>query len=179
MIKLSSKIISSLVSLVVIGGTVTAAAAVNNHPAAANTSSQTSSVTSSMVSSAPSSAPESKGEVKTVDDGVSAIQKATDDGVSRIKDETGKAVSEIESEADAQKPTVNKKSCFPVINPDTLEDVYTTDSNYVAICQRLGGDAGQVPYDKSTACAPYYQQKVQKMKQGAIAAYQGAQAPKK
>lgn len=175
----SGKIVSAIVGVAAAGAiTVTAVAA--NHPAAvANTDSQTSSIVSStassMVSSASSSAPESKGEVKTVDDGVSAIQKATDDGVSRIKSEAGNAVSEIESEANAKKPIVTK-SCYQVINPVTLETVYPSNSDYDIICQQLGGDAGTVPMEKSTACAPYYKQKVEKMKQGAIAAYQAAQS---
>lgn len=105
---ISKKILSAILSVCVVGGVGTVGAAtlantphhlavspmVNSEITSSIASSSASSIVSSSTSSATSSRVSSK-EVKNVDDGVSAIQKATDDGISEINNATSSAISAV------------------------------------------------------------------------------------
>lgn len=104
MIKLSDKIISSIVGVVIAAGTITVAATSTQPKAvSAEASSVASEAVSSTVpsSSIASSSPvvSSKTEVSNVADGVDAIQKATDEGVEKIHSEADKAVKQVQDNA--------------------------------------------------------------------------------
>lgn len=136
-------------------------------------SSAVSSAASSAVSSAvSSSAPASKSEgVSDVDDGVEAIQKATNDGVSQIKQATNDGVSAIQSKQQEDEALREEKielrkqqeaaARWPIIDPKTGYDVSPNNPKYESIRAELGGDAGLVNPDKSTAC----QAALQKLKE--------------
>lgn len=188
MIKLSGKIISLIVGLAVVGtGTAAAAVVSNQNIQQAAVSSETSggSIVSSSVSSAASSAvssaassavsssaPASKSEgVSNVDDGVEAIQKATNDGVSQIKQATNDGVSAIQSkqqeDAALREEKIERRkqqeaaARWPIIDPKTGNYIGTNNAKYESIRAELGGDAGLVSPDKSTAC----QAALQKLKE--------------
>ena len=180
MIKLSGKIISLIVGLAVVGtGTAAAAVVGSQNIQQATVSSETSeeslagssasfAVSSAVSSSAP--APKNEG-VSNVDDGVEAIQKATNDGVSQIKQATNDGVSAIQSKQQedealrAEKIERRKQqeaaARWPVIDPKTGYDVSPNNPKYEQIRAELGGDAGLVNPDKSTAC----QAALQKLKE--------------
>ena len=136
-------------------------------------SSAVSPAASSAVSSAvSSSAPAPKNEgVSNVDDGVEAIQKATNDGVSQIKQATNDGVSAIQSKQQEDEALRAEKAArlqrekeeerWPVIDPKTGYDVSPNNPKYEQIRAELGGDAGLVNPDKSTAC----QAALQKLKE--------------
>jgi hypothetical protein len=108
MIKLSSKIVSSIVGVVAAAGLITATAATSQPKEAVSVaaSSAVSSTASSAVSEAAgsivaSSAPtvSSKTEVSSVEDGIDAIKKATDEGIEKIHNEADKAVKQVQGNA--------------------------------------------------------------------------------
>ena len=141
--------------------------------ASSTVGSAVSSAASSAVSSAvSSSAPAPKNEgVSNVDDGVEAIQKATNDGVSQIKQATNDGVSAIQSKQQEDEALRAEKAArlqrekeeerWPVIDPKTGYDVSPNNPKYEQIRAELGGDAGLVNPDKSTAC----QAALQKLKE--------------
>jgi hypothetical protein len=171
MVKLSSKIISAVVG-VAAAGAITATALSSPAPKSVSTASVPSetsarisetvsqlasggSVTSATVSSTSSQkASSQKGQVSTVAEGVEEIQKATDDGVSQIHEETDKAISKIQETVPQKSSSVvsHEAAKYAIIDPDTGELVFPSYSQYEKIKAQLGGDAGTVNPDKSTAC---------------------------
>jgi hypothetical protein len=87
-----------------------------------------------------------------VDSGVSAINKVTSEGVSKVQAAADSAVSQIQaaqsSSVASLKPQV---AYYTIIDPSTGKYVSPGDSNYDKCKSELGGDAGTVPFDQSTA----------------------------
>lgn len=187
MIKASAKIISIFAGIAVAGTVTAVAATANNHmdtvPAESVITSQVSSTTSSAASSVISSAASAKANpssaaatskgVNKVADGVNQIQQATDNGVSQIHDATSKAVSQIQADQKAKDALKTQKAArlkkemesqqWDVIDPDSGEYIGPNDSRYESIKAKLGGDAGTVNPDKSTACQKAAKQAQQKI----------------
>jgi hypothetical protein len=188
MIKLSNKIISSIVGAVIAGGAITATAATVQPKSAVSAPVSSAVISSAVVSSATpvsSAAPvSSKEAVSNVADGVKQIQKATDDGVSAVNKAATDAVGEVNKAATDAVGEVNKAKTvtpkapdirYPVIdinNGCRLVDPDDT-ANYQKCKDALsayGNDAGTCNPDDSKAC------------QAAIAAYKAkasTQAPTK
>lgn len=165
MIKLSAKIISSIVGLAVVG-TVTATAAVaNNHNSTQPiNSSKTETevlpssqmpshpVSSAIESKSPSAAISSKGTVSTVADGIGEIQQETDKAVSRIQKAADDGVSAVKQAQSQTNSKANSGVKYAVINPENGSLVYSNDPNYEKYKAELGGDAGTTTTKNSTAC---------------------------
>ena len=176
MIKLSGKIISSIVG-VVVAGTVVATAAVNSQPRhnINNKMDSVNSVISSTVSSSISSiditsskivnsssitTPSSERKITTVI-GKETNSKITSDVLSKVDNKTTQSVSQLQEDKNkddikaakaARLQKEKESSQWPVIDPDTGGMVYPGYVNYDKIKAELGGDAGIVPTNKSTAC---------------------------
>lgn len=92
--------------------------------------------------------------------GNTAIDSAVSAGIQQINSATSKAVSEVQqaasSHSDSPAPgdgyiAPKLDSRYPVINPNTGELVGFGDANYAQFKAELGGDAGTVMPDQSTA----------------------------
>lgn len=154
MIKLSSKVISSIVGIALAGGVITATAA-TAQPKQALTDAVPSNSVSSTVPSG-SSVVSSKGDVSNVADGIDEINEATQKGVSAVNEAAKAAVSDVASAAKEAGTTSHfvkaTRLGYDVFDPDTGEWINPRESRYNAVKAELGGDAGIVPENQSTAC---------------------------
>lgn len=155
MIKLSNKIISSIVGIVIAGGAVTVGATTIN---SRNTASSVPPVSSKVVSSAALvssvATVSSKEAVSNVTDGIKQIQKATDDGVSAINKAAANAVSEVNSAKSGSKKAPNIR--YPVIDIENGCRPVDPDASDYQKCKdalsAYGNDAGTCNPDNSKAC---------------------------
>lgn len=168
MIKLSNKIISSIVGAVIAGGAITATAATVQPKSAVSAPVSSAVVSSAVVSSATpvsSAAPvSSKEAVSSVADGVKQIQKAADDGVSAVNKAATDAVGEVNKAKEVTKKAPDIK--YAVIDiSNGCRPVFPSEPAYNACKEALskyGNDAGTCSPENSKAC------------QAAIAAYKAA-----
>ncbi len=155
MIKLSNKIISSIVGVVIAGGAITVTAA-TVQPKSAVSAAPVSSTTTSSTAPASSATVSSEGTVSNVDDGLKRIKEATDNGVSAVNEAAKNAVSDVNSAAKSAGTSSHvvkaTRSGYGVFDPDTGVWLSPSQSRYNDVKKELGGDAGIVPEKQSTAC---------------------------
>ena len=106
----------------------------------------TASVREDNIMSLSESAPSSN-DTSSVD--LAAISKATSEGVSKIQGEASKAVSQIQAVTSSS--VVITDYGYAIINPTTGKMVWPGDADYDKYKSELGGDAGTVDPNKSTA----------------------------
>lgn len=122
---------------------------------AARPSAVSSTITSSQVASAFET---SKMEASSM-----AESSQTSQEVSNTTESIEKTEPKSEPESTPKENTERETSMKPntdyyvVIDPDTGRYIQPRDPRYFEIRNRLGGDAGTVPPNKSSACAPYIQ----------------------
>jgi hypothetical protein len=89
-----------------------------------------------------------------VSDSVTTINDATSKSLEKIDEATSNAVSQVKQAASSKVPITDPKYLpkFDVVDPNTGKWVTPNDSNYDAVKSQLGGDAGTVNPNKSTAC---------------------------
>lgn len=174
MIKLSSKIISSIVGIALAGGAITATAATAQPKSAVSSAAPVSStVSSAVVSSAvpvsSAAAVSSQTEVSNVADAVSEINEAAKEGVSAVHKAAQDGVEAVKGQQQQQNENGKKALAsvkYPVIdinNGCRLVDPDAADyQKCKAALSAYGNDAGTCSPENSKAC------------QAAIAAYKAA-----
>lgn len=116
--------------------------------------SDTSSAVSTALSSTVSSGTGSETTSSDVDETISKINAATDSAVSKIQVAADSAVSQVQAAQSSSLPIPELPvGGYAIINPSTGNPVSPSDPNYNAYKTELGGDAGTVDPNKSTAIA--------------------------
>ncbi len=151
MIKLSSKVISSIVGIAIAGGVITATAATAQpKQISADSAPSSSEAVSSAAPISSASIVSSQTEVSNVDDGLKKIQEATDKGVSAVNE----AAKSAESEVNATGKVIVTNVSYSVVDPETGR-IVSNEPDY-SRCKtelaKFGDDAGKVPVSQSKAC---------------------------
>lgn len=161
------KILTLVIGSIILAGTGGYALADQAaRPSAATVSSE---IASSAVSQVPSVSEVSKTEVSSMEEQSTTSQEVSnttenvDESVPNSTPESAPEAEPKSTPAEDNPSSEQETSMKPgvlyynVIDPDTGWYVQPRDPRYFEIRNRLGGDAGTVPPNKSTACAPYIQ----------------------
>lgn len=141
-----NKIISMLIGGVIIASAgVYALADQAARPVVTAVSSNVSSIASLQASFA------SEMEVSSMEESSTLTKNKSEDPESKPT----KAVTSVSSDnptAHGENSMQPNTAYYPIVDPDTGDEVVPTNSRYWSLKRDLGGDAGMVPPDKSQAC---------------------------